>query len=303
MLVLQSEAVDIHSGHLNRGLGLIRLLLAILAASHLSAAAGTNLAPMIDAHAHYSLPDAQVLSPDAVLAKLDAARVSRLVVTSSPPQLAQRLYRHAPQRVIPLLGVYGSDLDKSNWMHDPSLPARVEAWLDEGRWAGIGELHLFAGDARNPVFERLVRLADARRLVLMIHGDEEVVSRAFELAPQLRVLWAHLGTQPQPQRLARMLDRHPQQLWIDTSVRDERIAPGGRLLPEWHALFERYPDRFVAAVDTFSVNRWQQYEAVVRQIRAWTAALPEPLSNNLLHDNAARLFAAFLQRGEAAAVH
>ena len=223
------------------------------------------------------------------------------MVTSSPPQLAQQLYRYAPQRVIPLLGVYGSDLDKGNWMRDPSLPARVETWLGEGRWAGIGELHLFAADARNPVFERLVQLADARRLVLMIHGDEEVVSRAFELAPEIRVLWAHLGTQPQPQRLARMLDRYPQQLWIDTSVRDERIAPGGRLLPEWRALFERHPDRFVAAVDTFSVNRWQQYETVVGQIRAWVGTLPEPLRSNLLHDNAARLFAPFLQRGNTAA--
>ncbi|MCU0809824.1 MAG: amidohydrolase [Thiobacillaceae bacterium] len=258
------------------------------------------LAPMIDAHAHYSMPDAQVLSPDAVLERLDAANVSRLVVTSSPPQLAQQLYRRAPQRVIPLLGVYGSDRDKGNWMRDPSLPARVETWLGEGHWAGVGELHLFAADARNPVFERLVRIADAHRLVLMIHGDEEVVSRAFELAPEIRVLWAHLGTQPQPQRLARMLDRYPQQLWIDTSVRDERIAPGGRLLPEWRALFERYPDRFVAAVDTFSVNRWQQYEAVVRQIRAWVGTLPEPLRSNLLHDNAARLFAPFLQRGNTA---
>jgi len=236
-----------------------------------------------------------------VLERLDAANVSRLVVTSSPPQLAQQLYRHAPQRVIPLLGVYGSDLDKSNWMRDPSLPARVETWLGEGRWAGIGELHLFAADARNPVFERLVQLADARRLVLMIHGDEKVVNRAFELAPEIRVLWAHLGTQPQPQRLARMLDGYPQQLWIDTSVRDERIAPGGRLLPEWRALFERYPDRFVAAVDTFSVNRWQQYETVVGQIRAWVGTLPEPLRSNLLHDNAARLFAPFLQRGNTAA--
>jgi hypothetical protein len=286
---------------MNRRPFFVTLLAALLAAAKLPAVASAtsaSLAPMIDAHAHYSMPDAQVLSPDAVLEKLDAAKVSRLVVTSSPPQLAQQLYRHAPQRVIPLLGVYGSDLDKSNWMRDPSLPARVETWLGEGNWAGIGELHLFAADARNPVFERLVRLADAQRLVLMIHGDEEVVSRAFELAPEIRVLWAHLGTQPQPHRLARMLDRYPQQLWIDTSVRDERIAPGGRLLPEWRALFERHPDRFVAAVDTFSLNRWQQYEAVVVQIRAWVGTLPEPLRSNLLHDNAARLFAPFQKRGE-----
>ena len=258
-----------------------------------SLGAGASPPPVIDAHAHYSAPDAAAFTPAEVIARLDAAGVRRLVVTSSPPQLAQHLYRHAPGRIVPLLGVYASDLDKARWVHDAGLPARVAAQLEHGSWAGIGELHLFAGDARQPVFEQLVRLAAARRLVLMLHGDAEVVERAFAIAPEVRVLWAHLGTRPQPAPLAAMLDRYPATLWIDTSVRDERIAPGGALLPEWRALFERYPDRFVAAVDTFSVNRWQHYAAVVAQIRSWIEPLPQPLRNRLLHDNAARLFDAF----------
>jgi hypothetical protein len=250
-------------------------------------------APMIDAHAHYSAPDAAAFAPAEVIARLDAAGVRRLVVTGSPPQLAQRLYRHAPNRIIPLLGVYASDQHKGNWVHDAGLPARVAAQLNAGEWAGIGELHLFANDAQQPVFAQLVRLAAARDLVLMIHGDAEVVERAFDLAPDVRVLWAHLGTQPEPDALAAMLTRFPR-LWIDTSVRDERIAPGGRLLPEWRALFERHPERFAVAVDSFSVNRWQQYESVVSRIRGWVDPLPQPLKDNLLHDNAARLFDSFL---------
>jgi hypothetical protein len=248
---------------------------------------------MIDAHAHYSAPDAAALSADAVLARLDAAGVRQMVVTSSPPELAQALYRHAPTRIIPLLGVYTSDLHKANWMHDPGLPARAVAQLQSGTWAGIGELHLFAGDARQPVFEALARLAAARKLVLLIHGDAEVVEQAFAVAPEARVLWAHLGTQPEPPALASMLERYPG-LWIDTSVRDERIAPGGTLQPAWRALFERYPDRFVVAVDTFSVNRWQHYETVVATIRNWVDPLPQPLKGKLLYENAARLFESFL---------
>jgi len=89
-----------------------------------------------------------------------------------------------------------------------------------------------------------------------------------------------------------MLTRFPR-LWIDTSVRDERIAPGGVLLPAWRALFARHPERFMVAVDTFSINRWQHYEDVVADIRRWTGPLPQPLKGNLLHDNAARLFNAF----------
>jgi len=258
-----------------------------------AAAVAQPLPAMIDAHAHYSAPDAEAFSADAVLAKLDAAGVRRLVVTSSPPHLAQHLYQHAPERIIPLLGVYASDRHKANWVHDSTLPARVAAQLEHGVWAGIGELHLFAHDAQQPVFAQLARLAAARRQVLMIHGDAEVVEQAFAAAPEVRVLWAHLGTQPDPAVLDAMLSRFPQ-LWVDTSVRDERIAPDGTLLPAWRALFERHPERFVVAVDTFSVNRWQQYGSVAARIRNWVDPLPQPLRNNLLHDNAARLFEAFL---------
>jgi hypothetical protein len=267
-------------------------LLALLVGD-VDAGAAAPPPPMIDAHAHYSAPDAAALSPVDVLARLDAAGVRRLVATSSPPQLAQQLYRHAPDRVIPLLGVYASDLHKGNWVHDAALPARVAAELQTGDWAGIGELHLFAHDAQQPVFAQLARLAAAHRAVLMLHGDPEVVEQAFAVAPGVRVLWAHLGTRPEPDALAAMLDRFPN-LWIDTSVRDERIAPDGALLPAWRALLERHPDRFVVAVDTFSVNRWLQYEAVVAGIRRWVDPLPQPLKDNLLHDNATRLFEPFL---------
>ncbi len=277
---------------MNAAMHLIAVLGMLSAAS---AAAAPALIVMIDAHVHYSAPDAAAVSPEAVRTKLDTAGVRLLVTTSSPPQLAQQLYRHMPERIIPLLGVYDDDLHKGNWVHDASLPMRVAAQLQSGVWAGIGELHLFARDAQQPVFAQLVRLAAAHKRVLLIHGDAEVIEQAFAIAPKVRVLWAHLGTEPQPDTLAKMLERYPDTLWIDTSVRDERIAPNGTLLPAWRALFERFPERFVVAVDTFSVNRWQQYEAVVAQIRSWVAPLPQSLQANLLHDNAARLFETFLR--------
>ncbi|HQT00524.1 MAG TPA: amidohydrolase family protein [Thiobacillus sp.] len=247
---------------------------------------------MIDAHAHYTLPDSQVFPPDALVAKLDAAGVTRLVVTSQPPALAQALYRHAPARILPILGVYDHGLDKAHWVHDPTLQARVEAALDAGHWAGLGELHLFAADAEQPVFEALVNLAAERNLVLLLHGDPEIVRHAFSIAPGVRILWAHLGTDPRPETLAPLLAQYPQ-LWIDTSVRDERIAPNGHLLPEWHALFERHPTRVVVAVDTFSTHRWQHYGEVVDAIRHWAGSLSPGLQRRLLHDNAAQLFDAF----------
>ena len=249
--------------------------------------------PMIDAHGHYTTTDAEAFAPADIVAKMDAAGVHRLVVSGTPPELAQVLHRHAPDRFVPLLGVYTSTLGKALWMHDARLPERVRGQLASGHWAGLGELHLFARDARSPVFAALVQVAAAQRLLLLIHGDAAVVDRVFELDPQARVLWAHLGTVPEPAAVEAVLERHAgRALWVDTSVRDERIAPNGHLLPAWRALFEGHPERFVVAVDAFSTQRWGRYGQVVASVRIWLDTLPAPLARRLRHDNAAAMLSA-----------
>lgn len=69
-------------------------------------------------------------------------------------------------------------------------------------------------------------------------------------------------------------------------MRDSQIAPDGVLLPEWRALFEAHPGRFVVAVDAFSTNRWRRYEEIAAAIRRWTADLPDELRARLLFGNA-----------------
>lgn len=254
--------------------------------------AGCAAPPMIDAHGHYTAADAAAFTPAALVAKMDTAGVRRLLVSGTPPELAQVLHHHAPERFVPFLGVYTSNLGKALWMHDRQLPERVREQLAAGHWAGLGELHLFAPQAASPVFAALVELAAEHRLILLLHGDAAVVDRTFELDPQARVLWAHLGTVPEPEVVDAVLQRHAgRALWVDTSVRDERIAPGGVLLPGWRALFERHPTRFVVAVDAFSTQRWGRYGEVVAGIRTWLDGLPPALARRLRHDNAAALLA------------
>jgi hypothetical protein len=274
------------------------VLLGVPYAPTLLAAAST---PMIDAHSHYTSADAEMLSTVDIAAKLDAAGVSRIVIAGTPPGLAQRLHRSAPDRVLPMLGLYVSEFDKATWMHDAQLPQRVRHQLATGHWVGIGELHLFARDALSPVFEALVGIAVEHGLMLMIHGDVEVIDRVFSLAPAAGVLWAHLGTVPVPALLEDTLTRHRDRaLWVDTSVRDERIAPGGVLLDEWRTLFERHPERFVVGVDAFSTQRWRRYGDVVTAIRTWVDKLPPPLARRLLHDNAAAMLASLKPSGQRA---
>jgi len=269
------------------------LLIAMCLAS--TSCAQRPQAPFIDAHSHYTANDTRHFSAPDIIAKLDDAGVSRAVISGAPWTLARDLHAHAPQRIIPLLGFYDNFADKSRWMHDQDLPAQVALHLTQAPWAGIGELHLFAHDAHSPVFAELVQLAHMHGLMMLIHGDHEVVSRAFELAPNLRVLWAHLGTVPEPAIIERMLTQHAQQaLWIDTSVRDDRIAPGGVLLPEWRQLFEAHPHRFVVAIDTFSAHRWGRYTEVANDIRRWVSTLSPALQERLLWRNAQDLFEPWL---------
>ncbi|MBK1643824.1 hypothetical protein CKO25_03940 [Thiocapsa imhoffii] len=242
--------------------------------------------PLFDAHLHYSEGDAAHFTPADILARFDRSGIEQAIVTSTPPERVQTLYQAAPERIFPFAGLYRDPLDKENWFRDDTLPARMEQWLDEHHWVGIGEIHLFASHRNSPVFQAIVDLAARRNLVLMIHGDPEIIDRTFELWPQARILWAHLGTDPRPERLRDYLDRYPDHLWIDTSVRDERIAPEGRLLPEWRELFIERPDRFVIGVDTFSVNRWRNFDQVVEHIRGWLAQLPTEVAQQIGRDNA-----------------
>jgi predicted TIM-barrel fold metal-dependent hydrolase len=262
---------------------IIRLCLIVLLPASLKAE------PLFDAHLHYSATDAAQYSAEQIIAKLERNGIEHAVVSGTPASHTASLYRQAPARIVPLLGVYRSHDDKIAWPHDATLPERVEAELDSGPWRGIGELHIFAGDRHSPVFRRLIEIATQRRLPLQIHGDPAVIDTLYDISPAQPVIWAHAGTFPYPDLLADYLQRYPA-LTIDLSVRDERIAPNGRISDDWYELFIRFPDRFMVGVDTFSLSRWQHFDAAVATLRDWLAQLPDDVARRLAYDNAAAFF-------------
>ena len=245
--------------------------------------------PLFDAHLHYNRAHAQQFTPEQVIQKLQNNDIQQALVTSSPPQLAMDLHHQAPERVLPMLGAYRTWQDKMNWYRDEQLPARIEAQLKHGGWRAIGELHLFAADRHSPVFKRMIELAGEYRLPLMLHADPAVIDTLYEWSPHQVVIWAHAGTFPYPDLIADYLQRYPQ-LYVDVSVRDRRIAPGGMLADDWYELFNRYPGRFLIGVDTFSPGRWQHFDGAVDDIKAWLGQLPEALRHHLAYGNATRLF-------------
>ncbi len=263
------------------------LLAGLLLAPAAPATAGT---PLFDAHLHYQADQRAAIPPEEIIAILADNGIEHAVVTSTPPANAQLLAETAPDRIVPFLGVYRDRADKEGWMHDATLPERVERWLAAGDWRGIGELHIFGRDRDSPVLRQLVEIAADGDLVLMIHGDLAIIDHIFEIEPDSTVLWAHLGDRPEPTILRAALARHPQGLFIDTSVRDERFLDArGDLLPEWRALFIAHPRRFVVGVDTYSLPRWRRFDDAANTIRQWLDQLPASVARRIARENAREL--------------
>lgn len=247
--------------------------------------------PTFDAHLHYNAGHAKQFNPQQIIAILDRNSIHKALVTSIPAQYAMQLHRQAPDRILPLLGVYHNPGDKETWTQDTGLSSRVEAQLKQGNWCGIGELHLFAKDRHSPVFTGIIELAQQHRLPLLLHADPAVIDTVYEQAPGQPVIWAHAGTFPYPDLIADYLARYPA-LHVDLSVRDERIAPDGVLRDDWYELFVRYPDRFMVGVDTYSLSRWYAFNEAVAITRQWLRELPADVARRLAYDNAAALFEA-----------
>jgi hypothetical protein len=245
--------------------------------------------PLFDTHLHYNAGFANHYSPARIISILRENAVSYAVVTSYPPEQVISLYKTDPELFIPILGVYQTQQDKQTWTSNRHLPAKVKQMLSQGQWRGVGELHVFADQRRSEVLLDIVAISADHDLPLLLHCDPAVIDSVFEHSPDARVIWAHAGAYPYPQLLRDYLARYPR-LYIDLSVRDERIAPGGTLDPEWEKLLWEYPERFMVGVDTYSVGRWQQYGSVATRIRNWLSQLPQDISAMIAHDNAVNLF-------------
>jgi len=246
--------------------------------------------PLFDSHSHYKTEDAGVLDHQQILAKMDKHNISHMVNVGEPPQRTQALYHYAPDRIIPFLGLYENDANKADWMHDDQLINKLEQLLKQGTYKGLGEVHLFRPHKDNENFAKLLALADANDLPVLFHGDQQLVEHIMTQYPDMTVIWAHLGTRPEPEILAAMLDKFPERLYVDTSVRDERFTQNGRLLQNWYQFFMAYQDRILIAIDTFYTPRWENIGAVTGRIRQWLSQLPQEVARKLAYQNAQTLF-------------
>ena len=284
---------------------LAALLLSGLAASAAAAE------PFADIHVHFNWDQKEVIDARSIVDKLRAADIDFAVVSSTPSELALELARTAGDLVLPLFSPYTHELGRQDWYLDPRTAELAEEGLRGGLYRGIGEVHFMHGfrpRIDNPVFQRLLELAEDYRVPVLVHIDSASESPFVELCrarPGLKLIVAHAGGNLRAVHMRRLIEGCAGAM-IDFSARDPWRYGGltgddGLLLPAWRELVIEHPDRFMVGTDpVWKVTRtqswdraddgWDYFEQLLAYHRYWLDDLPQPVARRLRLDNARELF-------------
>lgn len=215
-------------------------------------------------------------------------------------------------RLRPFLSGFNPN-DKNATLHIEAMIA-----LYPGLWYGIGEVMtrhddltaLIQGDvarANNEAMMRVYRLAARHDLPVLLHSNLTSVREreplyldelreALRANPDTRFLWAHAGTSAEIHRtqgelrflrqtLARLLEAHDN-LWVDLSwtvLEPYLLDRRGRPDPDWLALVQAHPDRFVIGSDL--VGRFEGVGGKLSAFDPFLDALPPDVARRVAHDN------------------
>ena len=243
---------------------------------------------LVDAHIHYSHDAWEGITPAEAVKMLRGAGLRRAFVSSSSDEGTQKLYKIAPDLIVPVLRPYRKRGELSSWMHDESVMAMLSERLDKNHYAGIGEFHADGEQIDLPVLQHVIALARRYQIFLHAHVDVEAVHRIFVTDPDALVIWAHAGFES-PEVIAVMMERYPN-LWADLSFREEFVFQGD-VEDEWRVLFERFPTRFLLGTDTYTPQRWFYVAENTDWARGWLPSLPEEIAHNIAWRNAEALLA------------
>ena len=263
-------------------------LLGVVAAS--LAVAGAAVAadlPIFDAHLHYSHDAWESVPPKAAIALLRKAGLRRALVSSSNDDGNQKLYAEAPDLILPSLRPYRTRGEIPTWVRDDTVITYLEQRLARHKYVAIGEFHLYGDNAELPVPRRMVQLAKQYKLLLHAHSDADAIERLFKQWPEARILWAHSGFD-QPERLREMLKKHAN-LWCDLAFRTDH-GSGGKVGPEWKAVFLEFPDRFMVGTDSFTPERWPYVVEHANWSRGWMKDLPPAVAERIAYKNGEAVF-------------
>ena len=227
-----------------------------------------------------------------MLALFKKHRVTGILATSRPNTGTHALMDAKAEglQVVPFIRPYRVRADIGTWFNDPVIFDLVQDEFKRGYYRGIGEFHLSGKAADTEIVKKTVDFAVANNLYLHAHADDEAVEILMRRNPRARIIWAHTGFGLASGRVSAMLAKYPK-LWGELSYRSGIVDGSGKLTPEWRALFERYPDRFLLGSDTWVPERWASYGEIMAGYRGWLAQLSPAVAQQIAHGNARGLFA------------
>lgn len=238
--------------------------------------------PLFDAHIHYNHDAWEVVSPKEAIARLRKAGVVRALVSSSSDEGTQKLFKEAPDFIVPELRPYRQNGETAGWYRDESVIEYLRDRLHRYRYVAIGEFHVSGASADLPVVRRVVQLAKKHGLLLHAHSDADAVERLFRQNQEARIIWAHAGYE-KPARVRDLLSRYAN-LWVELSSRGD-VAPKGRLAPQWRTLLLEFPGRFMVGTDTFAPERWSSIGTNADSVRGWLNELPMDVAERIAYKN------------------
>lgn len=272
-------------------------------------------APMVDAHIHYNWNQAETLSPEEAIARLQLAGVEWAAVSSTPSALVLKLEAVAPERIVPLFSPYITPRHRHTWFYDEAVVKQARDALASGRYRGIGEVHLIPGlgpRRGNPIFQALLDLAEEHEVPFLLHTDASNYRYVLPICrqhPKLQFIWAHAGGIVPPEQVIALLEACPR-VAVDLAARDPwryTATPitdqRGRLKPGWQTLVERFPDRVLVGSDALwpveqmygwyeADSGWQLIDRYVDFHRGWLFWFPPEIQHQVLRENATRIYGA-----------
>ena len=268
----------------------LHVLSAILTAvMSLTANAGDDPFSIHDGHIHYDQDVWGTLPPAQAVQMLRDEHIKRALVSATPTEGAEMLYRADPELVIPMLRPYKSWRHRYLWFNDPDLKDYLLEHMDRVPYRGFGEFHVFGQDADSIPIEEMIELARERNLVLHPHTDMEGMRIILQKALDINVMWAHGGFNVPVETLRVLLDKYPM-FYIELSLREGMLDDEQQLTPEWKQFLVNYRQRFLVGMDTYKPSRWADLPEIVAETRHWLEQLPENVAADISRNNLDRLF-------------
>lgn len=247
--------------------------------------------PLFDAHIHYKQPAWDRYPVASIIELMDQNGVAMGLVSSTPDEGTIRLWKHAPNRIVPELRPYHGSAGSSNWTKMPGMDDYLEGRLEQYPHEGIGEFHIHRLDPDDePLLRKVTQMAKSRGIPIHIHSGAAPVELLYRLEPSLTIIWAHAGMSEPPGVVEKMMEKYST-LYADTSFRElDILASDENLDPDWERVLKRFSMRFMVGTDTWVNSQWDRYGQLIDLNRRWLALLPRNVAERIAFRNAQTLF-------------